>query len=118
MLLRSVLRAQAAYYIATGLFPLVDMESFERITGPKRDRWLVRLIGLLACAIGASIATGVRERPAPETKRLSALSAAAFAAIELTYGLRGEISAVYVADAVFEVAVASVVLGSWSSTSY
>jgi hypothetical protein len=51
---RSVLRAQGGYYLVTGLWPLVHLASFEAITGPKVDDWLVRMVGLLAAVIGAT----------------------------------------------------------------
>ena len=47
MKLWEFLRIQGGYYyVASGLFPLVSMELFERLTGPKRDRWLVQMVGL------------------------------------------------------------------------
>jgi hypothetical protein len=51
---RTLLRLQGAYYIASGSLPLVSMALFERITGPKRDRWLVQMVALLAVSIGVS----------------------------------------------------------------
>ncbi|MBV8580277.1 MAG: hypothetical protein JOZ86_06540, partial [Candidatus Eremiobacteraeota bacterium] len=42
------LRVMAAYYLATGLWPLLDMRSFELVTGRKTDRWLVKMVGALA----------------------------------------------------------------------
>jgi hypothetical protein len=44
---------QGTYYLATGLWPLASMRSFEAVTGRKRDRWLVRTVGLLAVAFGS-----------------------------------------------------------------
>src|SRR4051794_41964369 len=57
-----VLRAQGAYYTLTGLWPLVHMASFEAVTGPKTDDWLVRMVGLLAAVIGATLLTAGRHR--------------------------------------------------------
>jgi hypothetical protein len=37
--------AQSIYYIATGLWPVFNLRSFERVTGPKTDGWLVKQAG-------------------------------------------------------------------------
>ena len=34
-------------YLATGLWPLFNIESFQQVTGPKTDLWLVRTVGVL-----------------------------------------------------------------------
>ncbi len=36
----AVALAQAVLYVATGVWPLVHMRSFEAVTGRKRERWL------------------------------------------------------------------------------
>ena len=63
---RTLAALHASYYVVTGAWAIVDRTSFERVTGPKRDYWLVRLVGALAVAVGASlgsaIATGRRRR--------------------------------------------------------
>ncbi len=41
-----VAAAQAVYYVLTGVWPLVSMKTFLKVTGPKTDLWLVRTIGL------------------------------------------------------------------------
>ncbi|MBV9263341.1 MAG: hypothetical protein JO324_03395, partial [Candidatus Eremiobacteraeota bacterium] len=61
MKLRDVLRLQGGYYVLSGLFPLVSMAAFERVTGEKTDRWLVQMVGLLAVSIGASLLIGALE---------------------------------------------------------
>jgi energy-converting hydrogenase Eha subunit E len=102
---RRVLACQSAYYVLTGLWPLVHLGSFEAVTGPKTDDWLVRMVGLLATAIGGSIGVAVaREHTrAPEVVVLAAAAAFAFGAIDLWYGLTGRISPVYLADAAVEI---------------
>jgi hypothetical protein len=47
---RELAVTQGVYYVATGIWPLLDIESFERITGPKADRWLVKTVGALVTA--------------------------------------------------------------------
>lgn len=103
---RAVLQVQAAYYIATGMWPLFNRRAFEAVTGPKTDWWLVQMVGLLAATIGATLAVGSRkERPALAIRTLAVLSALSFAGIDIVHSLRGRISKIYLADAVAEAAL-------------
>ena len=105
-LLRRVLAFQAAYYIATGAWPLLSMGSFEAITGPKIDRWLVKMVGLLAASIGASIAVGLRnDEVTAESRALALTTAVSFFAIDSVYALKGRIRKVYLGDALVELAL-------------
>ncbi len=100
---RSALRFQAGYYVLTGAWPLFSRRSFEAVTGPKRDWWLVQMVGLLAVTNGVALAAGLNaQRVSRETLTLSVLSAAAFASIDTVYSLTGRISKVYIADALLE----------------
>ena len=100
-----LLAIQSAYYGVTGIWPILHMPSFEVVTGPKIDDWLVHMVGLLAAAIGAvlGVATARKRVRSPEVVLLAVTSAAAFAAIDLWYGLSGRISPVYLADAGVEI---------------
>jgi hypothetical protein len=100
-----LLAFQSAYYGLTGIWPILHLPSFEAVTGPKIDDWLVHMVGLLATAIGVVLGTATaRNRVrSPEVVLLAATAAAAFAAIDLWYGLTGRISPVYLADAVVQV---------------
>jgi hypothetical protein len=94
--------AQAGYYLATGFLPLVSMRAFEAVTGPKRDDWLVKTVGLLAVGFGALLARdAARGRPDPGIGLAGALP---FAAASLWYGGTGRVSRVYLADAALELA--------------
>ena len=58
--------AQGGYYAITGVWPLVHMRSFEAVTGPKQDHWLVHTVaGLLVvngkiqlASVGSGMASG------------------------------------------------------------
>lgn len=114
MLLRPVLRAQAAYYVLTGLWPLLHLPSFELVTGPKTDDWLVRMVGLTTVVIGATLWAGARPpRPVGPIAFLAAGTAASFAAVDLVYGLDGRIRAVYLLDAVVELALLLALAVGW-----
>lgn len=73
------------------------MPSFEAVTGPKVDDWLVKMVGLLAAAIGLSLGAAVLrgETGSAVAGTLALTSAMAFAAIDLWYGLSGRISPIY-----------------------
>ncbi len=104
---RLVLGVQGAYYVATGIWPLISMASFELVTGPKSDDWLVYTVGLLLTAIGASLLAAVRLRQVNAATCVLALSAAlALVAVEVVYVTAREISAVYLLDAAVEIALA------------
>jgi hypothetical protein len=98
-----VLRIQGSYYLLTGLWPLIHLASFEAITGAKVDDWLVRMVGLLAAVIGATLILAARrETLTLEIVVLAIGSASAFAAVDLWYALQGRIAPIYLADAAVE----------------
>ena len=69
--------AQGAYYAATGVWALADIESFQVVTGPKADQWLVKTVGVLVTAIGGALAlAGWRRRVTPEIRLLAVSSGA------------------------------------------
>lgn len=102
----SVLKAQGLYFMVTGLWPVVHMRSFEAITGPKTDDWLVKMVGLLAFVIGATLYSAVRhQRTTRDIVLLAISSALAFTVIDAWYSLSGRISLIYLGDAVVEAAI-------------
>ena len=89
----------AAYLIATGVWPVVHRGSFERVTGPKRDFWLVRIVGALVAVSGATLAISVvRGRRSPEARAVAAGSAVVFSVADVWAGMNQ--SRVYFADLV------------------
>src|SRR5215203_1364377 len=102
---REVLVAQGGYYLATGVAPFVSRRLFERVTGPKREWWLVETVGVLVTATGAGTLSAVmRDRATPEVVGIAAGCAGGLAAIDTIYALRGRISPIYLADAVIQLA--------------
>ena len=102
---RLVALVQAGYYVLTGIWPLVSMRTFERITGPKADRWLVRTVGVLAATIGGVLGVRAVDRDCRPDPLLGATAALAFAAVDTRYATTGRISKVYLADAAVELAI-------------
>jgi hypothetical protein len=108
-------RAHGLYYLLTGLWPLVDIDSFQAVTGAKTDLWLVKTVGLLICVIGAAVWVSSRQRiPPPEIVVLAAGGALALAYVDVFYSVRGIISKVYLLDAPIEAALAAAWVFLWS----
>ena len=106
-MIRLVLIAQGLYYVVTGAWPIVSLSTFETITGPKTDDWLVHMVGALAVAIGVTILGGARGRGVErKVKReviiLSAVAAIAFATVDVVYVLNQTIRPIYLGDAALE----------------
>lgn len=102
----------AGYLVATGVWPLLHRRSFEAVTGPKEDFWLVRTVGGLAAATGASLgAAVVRGRRRPETVVLALTSGLVFLAADLR-AARTE-SWTYLGDVVAQLAFATAWLLRW-----
>lgn len=109
-----VLRGQGAYYLVTGLWPLISMSAFERVTGPKVDDWLVRMVALLIIVIAVTLLlTAFRAHPAAECVFLAVASALSFAAIDLVYALSGRISPIYLLDAAAELGLVVLITIGW-----
>jgi hypothetical protein len=98
---RSAPIVQGAYFVATGIWPLISMRTFEAVTGPKVDRWLVKTVGVLVAVIGSSLLLDAR-RPSRGTTALAVGSAAALGGVDVVYAARGRISRIYLLDAVLE----------------
>jgi hypothetical protein len=80
----AVALTHAAYLLATGVWPLLHRRSFERLTGPKTDFWLVRTVGGLAAAIGLGLgASALTGRRALDARLLAVGSAIVFGAADV-----------------------------------
>ena len=108
---RALALGQGAYYLGTGLWPLLHLRSFEAVTGPKPEGWLVKTVGALISVVGATaLLAAVRRRASPELRLLAGGSALSLGVVDVVYPAKGRISPIYLADALPELAL---VLG-WS----
>jgi hypothetical protein len=98
-------KAQAAYFLITGVWPLVHRRSFEAVTGPKVDFWLVRTVGVVVAAIGGGLALSARRGPSRDLELTALLAAAGLAAVDVVEVSRARISRVYLLDALIEAAI-------------
>jgi hydrogenase/urease accessory protein HupE len=107
---RLVALGQGGYYVATGVWPLVSLATFEAVSGPKVEDWLVRTVGVLVTVIGLVLLTaGVTNQITAPVRLLAVGSAAGLAFIDFFYAMRGVIWPVYILDGVGEI----ILIGLW-----
>jgi glycine/D-amino acid oxidase-like deaminating enzyme/nitrite reductase/ring-hydroxylating ferredoxin subunit len=91
---RSPRLAQGAYYVATGLWPVLHPRSFDAATGT-RGGWKSRVLGGVVAAVGAALLAGEGRR----TRVLGLASALVLGASGLAFAARGKGVKVNLADA-------------------
>lgn len=95
---------------------MIDIRTFQLVTGPKRDLWLVKAAGLLIGVIGSVLTlAGVRRRTTPEVALLGAGSALSLAAVDVVYVSRRVIPRVYLLDAAAELTLVGAWVAAWLS---
>lgn len=90
------------YYFLTGLWPVLHIESFMAVTGPKDDIWLVKTVGVLVMAIAIGVFSALGEK----NRAIIVLGAACcigFTLIDVYYVMNDTIRWVYLLDAAAEV---------------
>lgn len=101
---------QGLYFFITGIWPLIHINSFMAVTGPKVDVWLVKTVGVLVFIIGMGLmAAGVKRRITFPLAFIAAGSALVLFFIDVIYVWQGVISPIYLLDAVLE----SILVISW-----
>lgn len=98
---------QGAFYLLSGLWPIVHYRSFEKVTGPKEDDWLAKTVGGLIAVTGASIlAASLRPKEVPaEVAVVGAGHALVLGTSSGYYASRGRISKIYLLDSLSEYAL-------------
>ena len=87
---------------------MLHLSSFEALTGPKTDDWLVQTVGALLATFGAALAlAGLRHRLTPEWRLLAAGFALVLALVDIVFVIRDVISPIYLADAALELPLAA-----------
>lgn len=98
-----VLRLQGVVYVVTGLWSILHLKSFQKVTGPKVDTWLVQTLGAIVAVQGVSYLVASRRKQARAETAISALGTAlSLAAIDMLYVFRRRIRPAYLLDACFE----------------
>jgi hypothetical protein len=101
-----IAQAQGAFYLISGVWPIVHMRSFLFVTGPKTDLWLVQTVGALLAVIGYALwRAGLRRTVTNEMVIVAAGCAAALAIIDIVFVNKNVIGPVYLLDAAAEIAL-------------
>ena len=97
---------QGTYFFVTGIWPLLSMGTFLKITGPKTDLWLVKTVGVVLAAIGATLIFAQwNAQVSPPVIFLAISAATSLAVVEFVYVAKRVISPVYLGDAFVELAL-------------
>lgn len=102
--------AQGAFYLATGLWPIVSMRTFELASGPKIEKWLTKTMGALIAAVGGALL--LQRRHPRAVLPLGMLAATALGASDIVYAGKGRIKRTYLLDA----AVEAMLVAGWAIT--
>lgn len=94
---------QGIYFLFTGIWPLISIGSFQKVTGPKYDLWLVKTAGAVVTAIGGTlIIAAIRDEYNAPIIFLAIGSAVGLAAIDIVYVIKRVIRPIYLSDAAIE----------------
>lgn len=94
---------QGGYYFLTGIWPIISIGTFQEITGPKNDLWLVKTVGVLISVIGASLLfAGYRGEIVPSTALLAVGSAVVLTGVDVIYVTMRIIAPIYLLDGFVE----------------
>jgi hypothetical protein len=101
---------QGIYFFVFGIWPIISMSTFLKVTGPKTDLWLVKTVGLTLAVIGlALIVAYVNAEISTSLVILAVGSALSLAVVEFVYVAKRVISPIYLADAAVEL----LLIGWW-----
>jgi hypothetical protein len=105
-----VLLIQGLYYLLTGIWPLFSIDTFQMVTGPKTDLWLVQTVGVLIGVIGLVLLAAMwRGWATVEVVLLATGSALALAGVDIVFVTQQVIPRIYLLDAAAE----GVLLVAW-----
>lgn len=97
----NLLTTMGVYFFITGLWPILHIKSFMWVTGPKKEIWLVKTVGLLV--INSSLLFLLPwfygTTASFELKALAIMNAFSLMIIDIYYALTGRIRKIYLLDA-------------------
>lgn len=111
---KTVLLIQGLFYFISALWPLVHIRSFEKVTGPKTDHWLVYTVAVMilsSALVFLSAATGPF-MVGKEVIILSLSNTLVLSGIDILFVFKKNISKVYLLDALAELALAVMLIAS------
>ena len=101
---------QGIYFFVFGVWPIISMGTFLKVTGPKTDLWLVKTVGLILAVIGVVLVVAQVNAEINTSIIILAIgSALSLAIVEFVYVAKRIISPIYLGDAVVEL----ILIGWW-----
>lgn len=98
-----LLRVQGIYFIITGIWPVIDIQSFMLVTCPKTDLWLVKTMGVIFFCEGICfLLSGVIQQGGLPVQVLAVINCLALIFIDCYYVFTGSICTIYLGDAAVE----------------
>jgi hypothetical protein len=105
---------QGVYFVLTGLWPVLALDSFLKVTGHRADYWLSQKMGLLLVVLGATLCLAAyRRAKSPEVLLLAVASATVLAGADLLFFFAGTLSWVYLIDAAVQLIILALWLHNW-----
>lgn len=95
-LLDWVFAFQGSYYLLTGLWPVVHLESFETVTGPKDSIFLLHMVSALIIVVAITLLLSLKNEKTRSILFLAVGAPLSFMSIEIFY--RAQIQWVYFLD--------------------
>lgn len=94
------------YYLVTGLWSVLHIDSFMVVTGPKEDIWLVKTVGMLVMAIGAGLMySGFIKHLSVPILIIAIFAAVGFILVDVVYVFNDTIQPIYLLDAIAEMII-------------
>jgi hypothetical protein len=110
MKIKALAVGQGIFYMASGLWPIIHYKSFEKVTGPKTDDWLVKTVGGLIAAGGLSLLyAGLKKNSSREAAVIGAGHAFVLGTSSGYYSSIGRIAKIYMLDSATEYGL----VGAW-----
>lgn len=107
---RFLVATQGTYFLLTGVWPLLHLDSFIAVTGYKTDVWLVKTVGALLLPMSMTLFYFFfRATDRVPAILLGALSSIAFIAVDFHYATKDTIRDVYMLDGAVEI----IILAGW-----
>ena len=98
-----IARAHGAFNVASGLWPLVHVRSFEAVFGQKTDRFLEYTVaGLMTCVGWSQVRSNRSPAGAAYARTVGIGTAGTLLAVDLVFAPPRRIPATYLLDAVVE----------------
>ena len=103
-MLRILLWLQVIYTFITAIWPIIHIESFMAVTGPKNDIWLVKTVGALLIPIAITLGVILKQKSNLRLGvLLGRLTALMFVIVDFYYALTDTISNMYLLDGGLEI---------------